>query len=122
MATQAQTAVVAGCCGITGTAWSLLKLVLPSGKSMSSHHQCGEEERICACIMLFRFLSLLQACDSIHGGDDSSSLLASVRQVSHNEFRAAEDQFEVDLVSEGRNLAAITCPFMKTVAANCIFS
>jgi len=72
--------------------------------------------------MLFRFLSLLQACDSIHGGDDSSSLLAVVRQVRRDEVRAAEDQFEVDLASQGKNLAAISCPFMKTVAANGIFS
>ena len=72
--------------------------------------------------MLSRLLSLLQACTSIYGGDDSTSLLTTVRQMRRNKFHAAEDQFEVNLVNQGMNVAAITCPFMKTVAANGIFT
>jgi len=57
----------------------------------------------------------------MHGGDDSSSLLATVRQVRREQLRAVEDQFEVNVVNQGMNLAAITCPFMRIVAANSSF-
>jgi len=70
--------------------------------------------------MLFR-LSLSLACRSIQGDDDSTSLLAAVHQVRRH---GVEDQFEVDLVNHQpeMNLAAISCPFMKTASRDGMFS